>query len=345
MSPVPPRGVRVWRSLLYLKRSRALLHGEPFRQATTRASPRRAAAPERRSKKTSRPCRPSASRRRIRARLSWGPAMRLALVFPLQVSTMSTAVESKRRSVTPETWIRTDLTVSAEPSPSRSALLRWVPSQAPAGAASMSKSAAVRARRRRAGDCSDHNPLGLMRYRFLFEQMVRRELRQKYKGSALGVLWYLVNPLVLMAAYALVFSVLWKVVDIPDYPLFLIVGLIVWVFFAQALLAAAPSLVENAPLVRKVRFPREAIPASTAVVQLATFAVMLILLVPVELIVRDSLDVSLLLLPVVVALLFCLVLGLSMAVSVLHAHYRDVEPVLAAALLPWFFITPIFLRV
>ena len=83
----------------------------------------------------------------------------------------------------------------------------------------------------------------MLRYRFLFEQMVRRELRQKYKGSALGVLWYLVNPLVLMGAYALVFSVLLKVADIPDYPLFLLVGLIVWVFFAQALLAAAPSLV------------------------------------------------------------------------------------------------------
>ena len=51
----------------------------------------------------------------------------------------------------------------------------------------------------------------MLRYRFLFEQMVRRELRQKYKGSALGVLWYLVNPLVLMGAYALMFGVLLKV--------------------------------------------------------------------------------------------------------------------------------------
>jgi lipopolysaccharide transport system permease protein len=185
----------------------------------------------------------------------------------------------------------------------------------------------------------------VLRYRFLFEQMVRRELRQKYKGSALGVLWYLVNPLVLMGAYGLVFSILLKVATVKDYALFLIAGLIVWVFFSQALLAAAPSLVESAPLVRKVRFPRETIPASTAVVQLATFVVMLVLLVPVELIVRGSLDPSLLLLPVVVALLFCFVLGLSLAVSVLHAHYRDVEPVLAAALLPWFFVTPIFLRV
>jgi ABC-type polysaccharide/polyol phosphate export permease len=184
------------------------------------------------------------------------------------------------------------------------------------------------------------------RYRFLFEQMVRRELRQKYKGSALGVLWYFVNPLVLMGAYALVFSVLLKVAGgIPDYPLFLLVGLIVWVFFSQALLSAAPSLVLNAPLVRKVRFPRESIPASVAVVQLLTFLVMLVVVVPVALVVRDSLDPALALLPLIVALLFAFVLGLSLAVSVLHAHYRDVEPVLAAALLPWFFVTPIFLRV
>ena len=185
----------------------------------------------------------------------------------------------------------------------------------------------------------------MSRYGFLFEQMVRRELRQKYKGSVLGVFWYLINPVVLMGAYALVFSVLLKVANIADYPLFLIAGLIVWVFFSQALLAAAPCLVESAPLVRKVRFPREAIPASAVVVQLATFLVMLLLLLPVELLIRDSADPALLLLPVIVLLLLGFVLGLSLGVAVLHAHYRDVEPVLAAALLPWFFVTPIFLRV
>ena len=188
-------------------------------------------------------------------------------------------------------------------------------------------------------------PFAPVRHRFLFEQMVRRELRQKYKGSALGVAWYLINPLVLMGAYALVFKVLLDVANIPDYPLFLLAGLIVWVFFSQALLAAAPSLVLNAPLVRKVRFPRETIPASVATVQLVTFLAMLALLLPVALIVRDSLDPALLLLVPVVALLFCLVLGLSLLVAVLHAHFRDVEPVLAAALLPWFFLTPLFLPV
>lgn len=185
----------------------------------------------------------------------------------------------------------------------------------------------------------------MLRYRFLFEQMVRRELRQKYKGSALGVLWYLLNPIVLMGAYALVFSVLLRVADVPDYPLFLLVGLIVWIFFAQTLLAATPSLVTNAALIRKVRFPREAIPASVATVQLITFLVMLALVTPVALAVRGTLQPALALLPLIVALLFCLVLGLSLAASVLHAHYRDVEPVLGAALLPWFFVTPIFLPI
>jgi ABC-type polysaccharide/polyol phosphate export permease len=185
----------------------------------------------------------------------------------------------------------------------------------------------------------------VFRHRFLFEQMVRRELRQKYKGSALGIGWYLINPLVLMGAYALVFEVLLDVADLPDYPVFLLAGLIVWVFFSQALLAAAPSLVLNAPLVRKVRFPRETIPASVAAVQLVTFLAMLVLLLPVALVLRDSLDPALLLLPVVVAFLFCLVLGLSMLVSVLHAHFRDVEPVLAAGLLPWFFLTPLYLPI
>src|SRR4051812_41917471 len=175
--------------------------------------------------------------------------------------------------------------------------------------------------------------------------MVRRELRQKYKGSSLGVLWYLVNPLILMGAYALVFKVLLKVASVPDYPIFLISGLVVWVFFSQALLSSAPSLVVNAPLIRKVRFPRETIPASVATVQAVTFLVMLVVLVPVALVVRGNLDVSLLLLPLVVAGLFALVLGFTFGISILHAHYRDVEPVLAALLLPWFFITPIFLRV
>ncbi|MBA2638362.1 MAG: ABC transporter permease, partial [Solirubrobacterales bacterium] len=116
-----------------------------------------------------------------------------------------------------------------------------------------------------------------MAHRYLFEQMVRRELRQKYKGSALGIAWYLINPLVLMGAYYLLFGVIFELQRIPDFPLFLMVGLIVWIFFSQSLLSAAPSLLDHGALIRKARFPRETIPASVVTVQAITFVVLLAL--------------------------------------------------------------------
>jgi len=179
-------------------------------------------------------------------------------------------------------------------------------------------------------------------HRYLFEQLVRRELRQKYKGSALGVLWYLVNPLVLMGAYYLMFGVIFKQASEPDYPLFLLVGLVVWVFFNQAVMSSAPALLDQGALVRKARFPREIIPASIVVVQLVTFIALLVLIVPITIAIRGTLDPALLLLPLVLACLFAFVLGLAFAVSILHAYFRDVAPILSAALLPWFFLSPIF---
>jgi ABC-type polysaccharide/polyol phosphate export permease len=185
-------------------------------------------------------------------------------------------------------------------------------------------------------------------YRYLFEQMVRRELRQKYKGSALGVVWYLINPLVLMGAYYFMFGVVFKVAgpaQPEQYPLFLLMGLVVWIFFSQSLLSAAPSLLDHGALIRKARFPRETIPASVVTVQLVTFLVLLALLAPVTIAIRGSLDVALLLLPLLLACLFAFVLGLALAVSALHAYFRDVAPILSAALLPWFFVSPIFFQI
>lgn len=180
-------------------------------------------------------------------------------------------------------------------------------------------------------------------YRYLFAQLVRRELRRKYKGSTLGVLWYLINPLVLMGAYTLLFGHVFHLQHFPDFPVFLMIGLIAWTFFQQSLLAACDSLIEQAGLVRRASFPRETIPAAAVTVQLVTFGAVLAGLVPLSLALRGtSAPAALLLLPVIVALLFAFVLGCALIVSVLHAYYRDVAPVLTAALLPWFFLTPIF---
>src|SRR6187549_3886676 len=83
----------------------------------------------------------------------------------------------------------------------------------------------------------------LYRYRELFGNLFRRDLQTRYKGSTLGVAWSLLNPLILMAIYVLVFSLLWKAADIPHYPLYLLVGLALWLFFSTSLTTASKSMV------------------------------------------------------------------------------------------------------
>ncbi len=185
----------------------------------------------------------------------------------------------------------------------------------------------------------------MFRYSYLFSQLVRRELRQKYKGSVLGVLWYFVNPLVIMALYGVMLGPLLKAVSIPDYPIFILAGLLVWLFFSQSLLAASGSLVEQSSLVSRVRFPREAVPAAVVAVQLVPFFAMLLMLLPVSLIIRGNASPALLELIPLVVLLFLFTLGLSLLVAVLHAYYRDVQPVLNAALMPLFFISGVLFQI
>jgi lipopolysaccharide transport system permease protein len=146
-----------------------------------------------------------------------------------------------------------------------------------------------------------------------------------------------------MGAYTLMFGHVFKLQHFPDFPVFLMIGVMAWTFFQQSLLAAAESLIEQGGIVRRARFPRATIPAAAVTVQLVTFAAILVLLTPLSLALRGtSAPATLLLLPVVVVLLFGFVLGCALIVAVLHAYYRDVAPILTAALLPWFFLSPIF---
>ena len=116
----------------------------------------------------------------------------------------------------------------------------------------------------------------LIRYRELFASLFQRDLRAKYKGSALGLLWTLALPVTLMLVYLVVFSVLWNspTTDVDHYWLFLLCGLPPWVFFATSLQSSARSLLENASLIRKVRFPRQLVPLSIVATQLVAFVVM-----------------------------------------------------------------------
>ena len=183
----------------------------------------------------------------------------------------------------------------------------------------------------------------VFRYRELFGSLFRRDLRAKYKGSVLGLAWTLAHPVVLMLVYLFVFSLLLKIqtADYDHYWLFLLAGLPVWVFFATSLQTTSRTLLENANLIRKVRFPRQLVPLSMVATQVVGFAVMLVIVVALSLVyVPEARDTVWLALPLS-ALVVCLVAGMSLAVASLNAVYRDVEHLIAALLLPWFFVTPV----
>ena len=182
----------------------------------------------------------------------------------------------------------------------------------------------------------------LVRYRELFGSLFRRDFRARYKGSVLGVAWSLANPLILMGVYLLLFSVLWQVVNsIDHYPLYLLSGLTVWVFFATSLQQASRSMVDYSELIRKVRFPRQLVAFSTVATQLVPFAAMLVVLFVIDLIVLPRVrGVMWAAIPLAV-LIVGLVGGLALAIASANVVFRDVEHLVSAALLPWFLLTPV----
>lgn len=182
----------------------------------------------------------------------------------------------------------------------------------------------------------------VLRYPDLFMNIFRRELHGKYRGSVLGLVWTLINPLALMAVYTLVFSVLLKAFDVEHYPLFILSGLVTWVFFQSAVQMSASSLHGQPTLVKQVRFPRHFLPLAVVGANLVTLGTMLAVVLAVNLIVipetRTTFWASLpLLLPLV-----ALASGLAVVVGYLTVVYRDVEHLLLTIFLPWFFLTPVF---
>jgi ABC-type polysaccharide/polyol phosphate export permease len=184
--------------------------------------------------------------------------------------------------------------------------------------------------------------LDIYRYRDLFLNLFRRELRVKYKGSALGLAWSLVLPLALVGVYTLVFSILLRTTSVDHYPLFVVSGLLTWVFFATSLQSSCGSLLGQAPLLKQVRFPRQLLPLSVVATNLVTFAVMLAIVLPLDLgLVPETRETFWAVFPLALVLVG-FVSGLSIVVACANVLYRDVEHLVATVLLPWFFLTPVF---
>ena len=182
----------------------------------------------------------------------------------------------------------------------------------------------------------------LYQARELIYNLVQRDLKARYKNSVLGFVWSLLNPLGMMVVFTIVFSVLMPNNSVPNYPIFLLCGLLPWNFFSASIMTGTNSIVANGNLVKKVYFPREVLPIATVLANLVNFLLALVVLFAAMLLVRIPLSPWLVLLPIVILIQTCFTLGIVFLLSTFQVFYRDTLIVLDVVLLAWFFLTPVF---
>ncbi|HVC38404.1 MAG TPA: ABC transporter permease [Candidatus Dormibacteraeota bacterium] len=176
----------------------------------------------------------------------------------------------------------------------------------------------------------------------LLLELVRRDVKSRYRGSVLGVAWTLLNPLIFMLVYSLVFGKFLRV----QYPghsatVFILSGLLAWTFFSQALIMATSSIVANAALVRKVAFPWAMLSVSSVIAALVNYVISLVLLVPFMLLSHKGVGPPLLAVPVLVGITFALSLGLGLMLAAGNVYLRDLQYLVNLGTLIWFYVTPI----
>ncbi len=179
------------------------------------------------------------------------------------------------------------------------------------------------------------------RHRSLVVALLLRQLKVRYRGSILGFVWTFLNPLLLMAVYALVFSFYMRIA-VPHYALFLLAGLLPWTWFTTALAEGTNSIVGGSSLVTKSLFPSEILPTVVVLAAMVNFLLSIPLLIAGAWLYGVDIDPMLwLCLPPVIFLQCLFTLGLVLALAALNVHYRDVQHIVANLLLLWFFLTPI----
>lgn len=177
-------------------------------------------------------------------------------------------------------------------------------------------------------------------YHELLRNLLVRDLKVRYQGSALGFLWSLLRPLLVIAVLVAVFQGLLET-SIPHFGPFIVIGVFVWTYTADALSGGVRSVVSNAPLVKRVYFPRELLPASTVLAHGAHFVLALLLVLPLVLLAGIPLTAQLLWLPSLLLFQTAFLLGVALFLAAINVFYRDVEAVLDPLLFAWFFATPI----
>ena len=182
----------------------------------------------------------------------------------------------------------------------------------------------------------------LWEYRELLYFLVWRDIKVRYKQTAIGAAWAICQPLLTMMIFAVIFGRFAKFPsDNVPYPIFAFAGLLPWIYFSQSISRSGASLVADATLIRKIYFPRFVIPAASVVAPLVDLALsFLILLVMMGWYhVRPSW--ATLLLPLFVGLAVCAALGVSLWLSALNVRYRDVGHAIPFLVQFWMYASPV----
>ncbi len=177
-------------------------------------------------------------------------------------------------------------------------------------------------------------------FKYLVYNLVARDLKVKYKGSTLGFIWSLLNPLLMLAVYTVAFKYVMKI-KVDNFPIFLFSALLPWNFLHSALSMGVTSITENSNLVKKVFFPREVLPLSIVLVNLFHFLLTFFVLVPALLIFKMAPGFSFFLLIFIIFFQALFVMGLTFVVSAMNVYYRDVKHFLEVLLQLWFWLTPV----
>jgi lipopolysaccharide transport system permease protein len=186
------------------------------------------------------------------------------------------------------------------------------------------------------------SPPELWRYRDLALQIAMRDITIRYRQTALGGAWAILQPIGFMVVFSLIFG---NVAGISSnglpYPLFSLGALVPWVFFANSMLLGSESLVSNAALVSKIYFPRIFIPAGPIVAGFVDLAISTVILLAIAVIWGYPPGVAILTLPLLIAIAAAAALGVGSALSAINVRFRDVKYVVPFAIQLWLFITPI----
>ena len=177
-------------------------------------------------------------------------------------------------------------------------------------------------------------------YREMLSNLVKKDLKVRYKGSVLGFLWTFLNPLLQLIVYTIVFSTIMKV-NIDKFYIYLFIGLIPWLFFATCIQAGSTSILMNKDLIKKIYFPRIILPIST--VNSAFVSVFYSMIVVILTILVSGIGFSkyVLLLPLAMIMQYILVLGMTFIFSAVGVYFRDLEYIFNIIVMIWFYLTPI----